>query len=43
MENMVGEKGMAKYLDKRYDSNVLKSKRVYPHIHNMDGFYYCKI
>jgi len=43
MEVEIGEEGIVKWSDKRYDPNVKKSKRVYPHVHNMDGFYFCKI
>lgn len=39
----MGEEGITKYMDKRYDENIKKSRRIYPHIHNMDGFYVCKI
>jgi ribosomal RNA methyltransferase Nop2 len=39
----VGEPGLVKYIEKRYHQDLVKTKRIYPHIHNMDGFYYAKL
>ena len=39
----VGEPGLIKFIDKRYHVDLKKTKRIYPHIVNMDGFYYAKI
>lgn len=39
----IGEEGITKYMDKRFDPNVKKSRRIYPHVHNMDGFFVAKI
>lgn len=30
-------------MDKRFHPEIRKSRRIYPHTHNMDGFYLCKI
>jgi ribosomal RNA methyltransferase Nop2 len=39
----VGEPGLIKFIDKRYHVDLKKTKRIYPHIHNMDGFYFGKL
>jgi ribosomal RNA methyltransferase Nop2 len=39
----VGEDGFKKYMDKKFHPHMDKTKRIYPHIHNMDGFYYAKL
>ena len=39
----VGEPGLIKFIDKRYHVDLNKTKRIYPHILNMDGFYNAKI
>lgn len=39
----VGEAGVCNYDDKRFDQQVKYTKKVFPHIHNMDGFYIAKI
>ena len=39
----IGEDGYIKYQDKRFDPNIKKAKRIFPHIHNMDGFFVCKL
>ena len=26
-----------------FSNELRKAKRIYPHVHNMDGFFYCKI
>jgi ribosomal RNA methyltransferase Nop2 len=45
MDNIieVGEPGLTKYVDKRYHMDLKKTKRISPHVHNMDGFYYAKV
>lgn len=30
-------------MQKRFHPSVNLSKRIYPHVHNMDGFYVCKL
>jgi 25S rRNA (cytosine2870-C5)-methyltransferase len=39
----VGEDGFVKYGEKRFHPDLKKTKRIYPHIHNMDGFYVSKL
>ena len=39
----VGEEGYTKYMDKRFDNSMKLTKRIFPHIHNMDGFYFAKL
>ena len=39
----VGEPGLIKFLDKRYFGTLKRTKRIYPHVHNMDGFYVAKL
>lgn len=35
--------GYTKYLDKRFHESLKMTRRVYPHVENMDGFYIAKI
>ena len=39
----VGEMGLTKFVDKRYHVDLRKTRRIYPHVHNMDGFYFAKL
>ena len=39
----VGEEGLTKYQEKRFHPTVKMGRRIYPHTHNMDGFFICKL
>lgn len=39
----IGEEGYTKYQDKRFDPQLKKTRRILPHVHNMDGFYVAKL
>jgi ribosomal RNA methyltransferase Nop2 len=39
----VGEPGLTKYVEKRYHPQLAMTRRIYPHIVNMDGFYVAKL
>ena len=38
----IGEPGLTKHKTKRFHPSLNLTKRIYPHIHNMDGFYVAK-
>lgn len=38
----VGEPGLTAHKERRFHPSLKLSKRVYPHVHNMDGFYVAK-
>ncbi|KAI5175436.1 25S rRNA (cytosine2870-C5)-methyltransferase [Pancytospora epiphaga] len=39
----IGKEGFSSFRSENFNGSVVKSRRIYPHVHNMDGFYYCKI
>ena len=39
----VGVDGISRYKDKRYHQSMKLCKRIYPHTHNMDGFFVAKL
>jgi 25S rRNA (cytosine2870-C5)-methyltransferase len=43
IEVEVGEEGLTKFMEKRYQVELRKTRRIYPHVHNMDGFYVAKL
>lgn len=39
----VGKEGFVHFRNENYNGSLVKARRIYPHVHNMDGFFYVKI
>lgn len=39
----VGKEGFTHFRSENFSGSLVKARRIYPHVHNMDGFFYVKI
>jgi len=39
----VGKEGFTHFRSENFNGSLTKARRIYPHVHNMDGFFYVKI
>lgn len=39
----IGRDGFKSFRGKQFDEKMHLAKRIYPHVHNMDGFFFCKL
>ena len=39
----VGREGFISFYGESFHGTIKRSRRIYPHTHNMEGFFFCKI
>lgn len=39
----IGEEGLTKFGEKRFHIDLRRTRRIYPHVHNLDGFYVARL